>query len=57
MEFVTLTWFDDMDAVAAFSHDGARGAVVPPEARALLARWDDESRHYDLAVEPGADPG
>jgi len=52
VEFVTITWFDDEDAVRAFSHDGARGAVVPSAARALLSRFDDRSAHYEVVLEP-----
>ena len=56
VEFVTLTLFEDMDAVRAFSHDGARGAVVPAAARRLLERFDDASSHYEVVEGPEA-PG
>ncbi len=52
VEFVTITWFDSMEAVRAFSHDGARGAVVPPAARAVLKRFDERSAHYDTVLSP-----
>lgn len=51
VEFVTITTFDSMDAVRAFSDDGERGAVVPPEARALLSRWDVRAAHYEMVLE------
>lgn len=53
VEFVTLTLFDDMEAARAFSHDGDRGAVVPPDARALLSRFDEQASHYEIVEEPG----
>lgn len=54
--FVTITWFDDMKAVRAFSHDGDRGAVVPDAARTLLTRFDARSAHYEAVILPG-EPG
>ena len=53
MEFVTITWFDDMEAVRAFSPDGARGAVVPAAARELLSRFDARTAHYEVVLAPG----
>jgi len=47
VEFITITRFDSMDAVRAFAGPGFDVAVVPPEARALLARFDDRSKHYE----------
>lgn len=48
VEFLTITYFDDLDSAHAFSERGRRGAVVPPEARALLERFDLESQHYRI---------
>jgi hypothetical protein len=47
VEFITLTLFESMDAVRAFAGAGHEGAVVPPEARALLQRFDQTSQHYE----------
>jgi len=47
-EFVTLMWFDSLEAVAAFAGDDYEVAVVPPAARALLARFDARSAHYSV---------
>jgi uncharacterized damage-inducible protein DinB len=52
-EFVTIMWFDDLDAVRAFAGPDHETAVVPPPARALLARFDARSAHYSV-VEGGA---
>jgi heme-degrading monooxygenase HmoA len=49
VEFVTLTLFDSMDAVRAFAGGDYEEAVVPTEARRLLARFDRRSKHYDIA--------
>lgn len=47
-EFVTLMWFDSLDAVRAFAGPDYEVAVVPPKARALLERFDERSAHYDV---------
>jgi len=52
VEFATLTLWDSWDAVRAFAGDDAETAVVPDEARAVLARWDERSAHYELIEGP-----
>jgi heme-degrading monooxygenase HmoA len=52
VEFCTLTFFDDLDAVRAFAGEDYAVAVVPPEARALLSRFDATSLHYDVLATP-----
>jgi heme-degrading monooxygenase HmoA len=52
VEFVTMMWFDSLDAVRTFAGDDYERAVVPGHARALLARFDARSAHYEV-VEPG----
>lgn len=50
VEFVTMMWFDSLDAVRVFAGEDYEIAVVPPKARALLARFDERSQHYDVRV-------
>jgi len=52
VEFVTLMKFDSLDAVRAFAGDDYEVAVVPPAARAVLARFDERSQHYEIRVAP-----
>lgn len=52
VEFVTIMWFDSLDAVRAFAGQNFETAVVPAEARALLLRFDDRSAHYDVLAKP-----
>jgi heme-degrading monooxygenase HmoA len=52
VEFVTLTFWESMDAVRAFAGEDYEVAVVPPEARALLSRFDQMSAHYETIIEP-----
>lgn len=51
-EFVTLTLFESMDAVRRFAGDDLEKAVVPEQARRLLARFDSRSVHYSVLLEP-----
>jgi len=55
IEFVTIMWFDSLEAVRVFAGDDYEVAVVPPKARALLARFDARSQHYDVKMEMKAD--
>ena len=48
-EFVTMMWFDSLEAVVTFAGQEYEIAVVPPAARALLARFDPRSAHYSVA--------
>ena len=52
VEFVTLTLWESMDAIREFAGDDYEVAVVPPEAQALLARFDARSVHYETVVCP-----
>jgi heme-degrading monooxygenase HmoA len=51
VEFVTIMWFDSLDAVRAFAGKEYQVAVVPPQARAVLARFDARSQHYEVKAE------
>jgi heme-degrading monooxygenase HmoA len=47
-EFVTIMWFDSLEAVRAFAGADYEAAVVPPKARSLLQRFDGLSAHYEV---------
>jgi antibiotic biosynthesis monooxygenase (ABM) superfamily enzyme len=51
VEFVTVMWFDTIEAVRAFAGEDYEVAVVPPKARALLSRFDARSQHYEVKAE------
>jgi hypothetical protein len=51
VEFVTVMWFDPIEAVRAFAGEDYEVAVVPPKARALLSRFDARSQHYEVIAE------
>lgn len=50
VEFVSMTFFEDLDAVRGFAGDDYGTAVVADEARALLSRYDDTVAHYDIVT-------
>lgn len=50
VEFLTITLWESMDAVRAFSTDG--GAVIHDAARPLLIRFDQFSAHYEASFVP-----
>jgi heme-degrading monooxygenase HmoA len=54
IEFVTVTLWETFDAIRAFAGDDYERAVVPPEARRLLKRFDERSRHYEVRAAPPA---
>jgi len=51
VEFITVMWYDSIEAVREFAGDDYEKAVVPPEARVLLSRFDDRSQHYEVRDE------
>jgi hypothetical protein len=53
VEFVTLMWFDSLDAVRTFAGTAYEQAVVPPAARALLSHFDAQSAHYEVRIPHG----
>jgi heme-degrading monooxygenase HmoA len=52
VEFLVLTLWDSMDAVRAFAGDQPELAVVEPEARAALLRFDHTVSHYEVLAAP-----
>lgn len=52
VEFITVTFFETLDAVTAFAGEDHEVAVVPEEARRLLSRFDQRSQHYRVLIEP-----
>ena len=48
IEFATIMWFDDLDAVKAFVGADHEVAHVPAAARAVLSRFDERAAHYDV---------
>jgi hypothetical protein len=47
-----MMWFDSLDSVRSFMGEDYEVAYVPDAARAVLARFDLRSQHYDVILEP-----
>jgi len=48
VEFATIMWFVDIDAVKTFVGEDYETAHVPQRARNVLARFDERSAHYEI---------
>lgn len=48
VEFTTLMWFDNLDAVRAFVGEDYTISHVPAEARLVLSRFDDRAAHHEV---------
>lgn len=53
VEFVIITRWDNFDAIRAFAGHHEERAVVEPDARAALERYDEIVRHYVRVAEEG----
>ena len=51
VEFVTIMLFESLDGVREFAGEDYEACVVPPQARAVLKRFDLRSQHFELLVE------
>lgn len=49
IEFLAVTLWTSIDAVKRFAGIDPDVAIVDPEARAVLAEFDDFARHYEIA--------
>jgi heme-degrading monooxygenase HmoA len=47
-EFITIMWFESIQAVQEFAGKDYKKAVVPEKARKVLLHFDDESQHYEV---------
>jgi heme-degrading monooxygenase HmoA len=52
VEFVTICWFDSLDAVREFAGNDYEKAVISAKAHQLLSRFDSKSQHYEVVVLP-----
>lgn len=54
VEFMTLMRFESWEAVKAFAGPDWEVSVVPPAARAVLARFDQVATHHEFRIERAA---
>ena len=48
IEFQTLMWFDSLDSIKAFIGEDYSVSHVPPNARAVLSRFDERAAHFEV---------
>ena len=48
VEFQTLMWFDNLEAIKAFVGEDYSVSHVPERARAVLKRFDLRAGHYEV---------
>ena len=48
-EFIALTLWESRQSIEAFTGPDISKSVVEPEARAVLAAFDDFATHYEVA--------
>lgn len=56
VEFTSITFFADLDAIRSFAGADFERAVVAETARAALVHWDERVSHHEIAVELSAEP-
>ncbi len=56
VELVTITCFESIEAVRAFAGADYERAVVSPQARRLLSRFDRRCAHYEIVLGPNGAP-
>jgi heme-degrading monooxygenase HmoA len=49
VEFITILLWDSIEAIKALAGADYETAVVPPERRKVLTRYDKTARHYEIA--------
>ena len=49
VEFVTLVWFESLQAVRSFAGEDYEKAVISAKAQALLSRYAERVEHYELS--------
>jgi len=49
VEFITIIFWESIDAIRAVAGADYETAVIPPERRKYLARYDAKAWHYEVA--------
>ena len=57
VDFTVVTLWDSLDAIRQFAGGDPEAAVVPDEARMLLASYDERALHWEVALDNVRDAG
>src|ERR1700722_13436812 len=49
VEFLIVTTWESIEAIRQFAGEPVDMANVPPEARAMMVKFDEFARHYEVA--------
>jgi heme-degrading monooxygenase HmoA len=49
VEFITLLWFESLDAVRSFAGENYDKPVITEKARSLLSRYAERVEHFELS--------
>ncbi len=52
VEFVTIMLWESLDAIRNFAGPDYEVAIVPPERRKVLKRFDERSSHFEIISTP-----
>ena len=52
IEFVTIMLWESLAAIRNFAGPNYELAIVPPERRRVLKRFDERSAHYEVVMQP-----
>jgi len=52
VEFVTILLWESLEALQNFAGQDYEVAVVPPERRKVLSRFDERASHYEVILSP-----
>jgi hypothetical protein len=50
-EFITIMWFDSVEAIIEFAGVDYEKAIVPEKAQSILSRFDKRSQHYEVKTD------
>jgi heme-degrading monooxygenase HmoA len=50
-EFITVMWFDSIDAVIKFAGKEYETSIVPDKAQKVLSRFDKTFQHYTVKID------
>ena len=54
IEFVTILLWDSLDDIRAIAGPDYETAVIPPERRQFLSRYDAKAAHYEVVATTGS---
>ena len=52
VEFITVLLWESLDAIRDFAGPNYENAVVPPERRKVLSRFEERASHYEVILSP-----